>query len=171
MQWKFFAVAPMAALLGLTACANSMYRQQYAAPQPPTLTQTQGQCFSKFEHFSAQSNCINNAIMTSGIAPDAGIQEYLLLLKSLREKVERKALSENDARLRVASKLGELRALQQNEFAVQEQLANQRAAQNAEILRQFQYKAPLLEMPQRRSPVNTTCQTIGNQVNCTSRQW
>lgn len=76
-------------------------------------------------------------------------------------------------RPRLASKLTTVRTLQQNELAVQEQLENQRAAQNAEILRQYQYKAPQLEMP-KRTPiltptVLTNCQTYGGQVNCTSR--
>jgi hypothetical protein len=55
---------------------------------------------------------------------------------------------------------------------MQQQLEYQRAAQNAEILKQYQYKAPQLELPQvRRLPTTsyTNCQASGNQVNCTSR--
>lgn len=92
-------------------------------------------------------------------------------MDSLREKVNRKKITESDARLKLASKLSEVKAQQQNEFAIQEQLDNQQAAQNAELIRQFQSKAQPLELPQRRSPINTNCQTTGNQVNCTSRQW
>jgi hypothetical protein len=160
------------ALLGLTACAGA-YQQPYAAPQP-TIGQTQGQCFASSQRFIAQTDCIANTVAASGATPNTYAQEYLTYMQSLQEKVRNKALSENDARAKLASKLNEVRALQQNEDAMQEQLANQRAAQNAEILRQYQYKAPQLEMPQRRSPaisspINTTCQNIGNQMQCTSR--
>ncbi len=154
--------------LGLTACANSAYQQEYA-PQPLSVSQVQGQCFSTFKEFIAQTNCINNAVITSGLAPNSYVQEYLAYMQSLQEKVKRKALSENGARTQLTSKLNQVRAQQQNEDIAQEQLAIQRDAQNAEVLRQYQYKAPLLEMPQRRSTINTNCQTIGNQVNCTSR--
>lgn len=167
---RIYNVLAPAALLSITACAGSAYQQQYVQ-EPPTLTQMQGQCFSTFKDFTAQTNCIRNAVTTSGFALDSHIQEYLLLMDSLREKVNHKRISESDARLKLASKLSEIKAQQQNEFAVQEQLDNQQAAQNAELIRQIQSKAQPLELPQRRSPINTNCQTIGNQVNCTSRQW
>ena len=168
MQRKFFVFAPMV-ILALTGCNDAMYQQQYAAQQPPTMTQTQGQCFSTFKEFIAQTNCINNAVITSGFAVNSYAQEYLAYMQSLREKVKRKTLSENDARMQLTSKLNQVRAQQQNEDIAQEQLAIQRGAQNAEVLRQYQYKPVLLEMPQRRLPINTNCQTIGNQVNCTTR--
>lgn len=160
------------ALLALMGCDDAMYQQAYAVQEPPTLTQIQGQCFSSFKVFAAQANCITDAVSAIGIPPDARIQEYLLLTEALKEKVGRKTLTESDARLKLASKLTEIKALQQNEFTAQEQLAIQRDAQNAEVLRQYQYKAPLLEMPQIRrlpSPTYTNCQAAGNQVNCTSR--
>ena len=173
MQRIIFTMAPMLALCALTACVEPMYQQQYAVQPPPTMTQTQGQCFSQFKQFAAQTKCINNAVTTSGLAPNSYVQEYLSYMGSLQEKVKRKALSENDARAQLTSKLNDVRTLQQNEDAVQEQLANQRAAQNAEVLRQYQYKAPMLEMPQTRHTlprtVQTNCSTIGTQVHCTSQ--
>ncbi len=173
MQRILRTVAPAAVLLALTACAEPIYQQQYAVQQPQTLTQMQGQCFSNFKQFDAQTNCISNALAATGIAPDSGIQEYMLLMQSLQEKVARKTLSASDARLKLAGKLNEMKAIQDREDAIQQQLENQRAAHNAEVLRQFQhqYKAPQLEMPTVRrlpSPINTNCQASGNQVNCTS---
>ena len=165
---KIFGVLAPAALLSVTACAGSVYQQPYAA-EPPTVTQAQAQCFATFQEFMAQTNCINNAVIASGFTPNSYVQEYLAYMQSLREKVKRKAISENTARAQLASKLNEVKAQQNNEDAVQEQLAIQRDAQNAEILRQYQYKAPQLEVPQPRRTVQTNCSTIGNQVNCTTR--
>lgn len=159
------------ALLGLTGCANA-YQQPYAVPQPPTITQMQGQCFSNFKQFAAQTKCIANAISgitASGIALHPGMQEYLLLMESLQEKVAHKKLSASDARLKLAGKLSELRALQQNELAVQEQLENQRAMQTLEILRQNQPKPIELYVPPK--PTVTDCNRLGSNVHCTSRQW
>lgn len=59
---------------------------------------------------------------------NASIQEYLLLVQSLKEKVSHKTLSESDARLKLAGKLSELRVLQDNRDAMQQQLEYQRAA-------------------------------------------
>lgn len=168
---KIFGVLAPAALLSVTACAGSMYQQPYAA-EPLTMTQAQGRCFSTFQEFMAQTNCINNAVITSGLAPNSYVQEYLAYMQSLREKVKRKTISESTARAQLASKLNEVKAQQNNEDAMQEQLANQSAAQNAEILKQYQYKPILLEMPQPRHiprTVQTNCSTIGTQVNCTTR--
>ncbi len=160
------------ALLALTACDGAMYQQPYA-PQPLTMSEIQGQCFTKSKKFMTQTQCIEDAAAASGAAPNPYAQEYLSYIQELQEKVQRKAISENEARSKLTSKLNEVRTLQQNELAVQEQLENQRAAQNAEILRQYQYKAPQLEMPKRtpvlRPTTNTTCQTYGGQVNCTTR--
>ena len=52
------------------------------------------------------------------------------LWNRLKEKVARKTLSESDARLKLAGKLSELKALQDNQDAMQQQLDYQRAAQN-----------------------------------------
>lgn len=162
------------ALLSLTACDGVAYQQPYA-PEPLSMSQIQGQCFAKSKKFMTQTQCIADTVAALGAAPNPYAQDYLAYMQELQEKVQRKALSDSEARARLASKLTEVRSLQQNELAVQEQLENQRAAQNAEILRQYQYKAPQLEMP-KRTPVltptvQTNCQTYGGQVNCTSRQW
>lgn len=160
------------ALLTLTACDGAMYQQQYV-PQPLSLTEIQGQCFAQSKKFMAQTQCIADTAAASGAAPNPYAQDYLAYMQELQEKVRRKSLSDSEARAKLASKLTAVRTLQQNELAVQEQLENQRAAQNAEILRQYQYKAPQLEMP-KRTPVlaptvQTNCQAYGGQVNCTSR--
>jgi hypothetical protein len=158
-------------MLALTGCDDAMYQPSYAIAQPPTLTQIQGQCFSEFKAFPAQANCIANAVSAIGLAPDAGVQEYLLLLESLKEQAARKTLSENDARLKLAGKLSELKVLQQNQDAVLQQLEYQRAAQNAEILRQYQSNIikPQPYQPYTSPRMQTNCQALGNQVNCTSR--
>lgn len=171
MQRIFIALATTG-LLALTACDGAMYQQQYTS-QPLSLSEIQGQCFAKSKKFLAQTQCITDTAAASGAAPNPYAQDYLAYMQELQEKVQHKALSESEARAKLASKLTEVRTLQQNELAVQEQLENQRAAQNAEILRQYQYKAPQLEMP-KRTPilaptVRTNCQTIGTQVHCTSQ--
>lgn len=170
-MWRINLTLAPIALLALTGCDNAMYQQQYASPQPPTVTQIQGQCFSQFQAFPAQANCITNSVNAIGLPLSAPIQEYLLLVQSLKEKVGSKKLSESDARLKLAAKLSEIKTLQDNQDAVQQQLEYQRAAQNAEVLRQYQNNIiqPAPYQPIIRPRVQTNCQTLGNQVNCTSR--
>ena len=160
-----------AVLLGLTGCVD-MYQQPYAVQQPPTITQTQGQCMASFKKVQEQTKCIQDTVAASNLPPNSYAQEYLAYMQLLQEQVKRKMLSESDARLKLTTKLNQVRAQQENEFAVQEQLANQRTAQAAEILKQNR-PAPM-QVYQPTTPIlapsiRTNCQTLGNQINCTSR--
>lgn len=168
MQHKYLAECFISFLL--IGCTNLTYAQH--SPQPPSITQIQGQCFTNFEKFLDQTNCIENIYTNSGFIANSYAQEYLTYMQLLKEKVKHKNLSENNARMQLTSKLSELRAIQENEIAVQEQLANQRAAQTTEILKN--YKANTVELPPRITPITppviqTNCQKIGGQIHCTSR--
>lgn len=142
-----------------------------ASPQytnaPPSVSQVQGGCFASREKFLDQASCIRTAFTHSDLNPYA--QEYMALLQSLTSKVKSSKLSDDDARLQLTQRLNDLRQKQNTEFAQQQAIANQQAAQTQRILQQN--KPVLLEpyqMPGLPNPVNTNCQTYGNQVSCTS---
>lgn len=144
----------------LTGCVTT---QQYAAA-PPSVSQVQGGCFASREKFIDQTACIQNALSRRGLNPYA--QEYMAYIQSLSTKVKAGKLSGSDARVQLSQRLNDLRQKQNSEFVQQEALANQRAAQTLEILKQNAPKPLELYIPPR--PIQTNCQMIGNQVNCTT---
>ena len=168
---RIFLKSASVILLGLTGCVEPIYQQQYAAQTvPPTMTQIQGQCFNNFKQFIPQTDCITRAA-SSGLPLSSYAQEYLATLQSLQEKVKHKELSESDARLRLTKRLTEIRSIQQNELAIEQQLDNQRTMQTLEILKQN--KPYIHQLPDISSgvssPTHTTCQAYGNQMRCVSR--
>ena len=165
---KIFFILPLV----LTACGQYAYQQPYA-PQPLTVTQIQGECFVASEKFEQQTNCIKNAVHTDpNLSMNSYVQEYIAYMQSLREKVKTRTLSQSDARMKLAQKLNELGAHENNDFALQQQLESQRAAQAAEILQRNQPPQVLFH-PIGQALANTTytnCHANGGQLNCTSTQ-
>lgn len=150
----------------LTGCVTT---QQYAAA-PPSVSQMQGQCMAQFKKFLDQTTCIENGIASYSYAqPNPFTQEYMAYMRTLSTKVKSGQVSEDDARVQLTERLNDLRQRQNSEFAQQQALANQRAAQTQQILQQN--KPAPLEVYKRKplpSPTTTNCQTYGNQVNCTT---
>lgn len=154
----------------LTACVPT-YSQYAAQPSAPTVGQIQSECFTRFQKFAEQTGCVNNIVRTNTVQMNGYGQEYLAYMQLMQEKVVKKALSESEARLKLAQKLNELSGYEKNEMAVQQQLDNQRAATNAEVLRVWgeNMKQPELYLPITPNipkSVNTTCYRTGNQVDC-----
>lgn len=138
-----------------------------------TLGDVQGRCFQESPDFLKQTSCILNTVDELGLAPNSYAQDYLANVAALRERVEHRELSGNQARAQLTARLSELRSLQQNEGLAQQQIENGQAASTAAIIHGI--KPNMLELPQRRSPIltnpiQTTCQQSGSQVNCTSRR-
>lgn len=182
--------------LGLSGCVNAMPPQ---TPQPMALplTDIQSRCFANHKKFVEQSKCIDDILTAnSHLTQNSQIQEYIAYLHLLDEQVKQKRISGNQARLKLTSKLNELKALQLNQLAIQEQLDMQRAAHNAEVLRQYQtnqqrineayptyvpvrsspiivnqtpqYQVPPIQTYQPPKPTVTECHGVGNQMVCTS---
>ncbi len=93
-------------------------------------------------------------------------------MQSLNEKVKAKKLSQADARLKLAQKLNDLGAHENNDIAVQQQFESQRAAQVAEILQRNQIPPVQFHPIGRVLPRTTTtsCDAYGGRLNCTSQQ-
>ena len=155
----------MVAVVLLTACVTT---QQYAAA--PSVSQMQGQCLAQFQTFLEQTTCIENYIAQySHAQPNPFTQEYIAYMNSLSAKVKAGQVTENDARVQLTQRLNELRQKQNTEFAQQQAIANQRAAQTQQVLQQN--KQPPLEVYEMKTlptPTTTNCQAYGNQVNCTT---
>lgn len=156
----FFIIA----LALLTGCVTT---QQYTAA-PPSVSQMQGQCLAQFQKFLDQTACIENGIASYSYAqPNPFTQEYIAYMRSLSANVKAGKVSEDEARVQLTQRLNHLRQKQNNEFAQQQAIANQRAAQTQQILQQN--KPPKLEAYEMKplpSPTTTNCQVYGNQVNC-----
>ena len=150
-------------LIGLILLPGCITTHQYTAA-PPSVSEIQGGCFASREKFLDQTSCIQSAISHSALNPYA--QEYVVYMQSLSAKVSAGSLSEDNARVQLAQKLNALRQKQNSEFAQQQALANQRAAQTYQILQQN--KQPPLELYIPPTPTHTNCRAHGNQVNCTT---
>lgn len=147
----------------LTGCVTT---QQYA-PHSPSVSQIQGGCFASRENFVDQTTCIQSALSRISLGPYA--QEYMAYMQSLSTRVKAGQVSESDARVQLTQRLNDLRQKQNKEFAQQQAIVNQRAAQTQQILQQN--KQPPLkayEMKTLPTPTTTNCQAYGNQVNCTT---
>ena len=150
----------------LTGCVTT---QQYVTVSP-SVSQMQGQCLAKYQKFLDQTACIENGIARySHAQPNPFTQEYIAYMRSLSTKVKAGQIPEDDARVQLTQRLNELRQKQNSEFAQQESLANQRAAQTYQVLQQNK-SAPLkaYEMKSLPTPIITNCQARGSQVDCTT---
>ena len=153
------------AVILLTACVTT---QQYATA--PSVSQMQGQCFTQFEKFLDQTDCIETKIYNhSQIQPNPYTQEYIAHMDSLSAKVKAGRVSDSNARLQLTQRLNELRQKQNTEFAQQQTIYNQRAAQTAQILQQNKpAQLEVYEMKPLPTTTNRSCYKQGNQVNCRS---
>lgn len=165
MKKVLFLLSPIL----LIGCAGAAYQLAPMQPQAPTATEIQGVCFTDFKVFTEQTNCIRSAYIRSNLTSNSYGQEYLSYMDALQAEVNQKKLSESQARIELTSKHNQLRAEQQNESAMQQQLDIQRAQQNAEILKQYKpIEIKMYPVPQHRT-INTNCSAYGNQVNCTTQ--
>lgn len=149
----------------LTGCAD-VSAQQWQAP-PTSVTQIQSDCFNSFKQFKQQVFCIKERVASyPGAQSDPLIQEHLIYMESVLEKVNKKTLSASDARLALVKELRELRGQRQQEIQQQEE-------NNMQVLETLKQNTPKplefhrvgRDLPR---PVNTNCQRIGDQVHCTS---
>ncbi len=157
-------------LMMVFCLAGCITGQQYAT-MPPPVSQIQGQCMAMFHGFLDQTTCIHGNISSYPHAqPNPFTQEYIAYMHSLSEKVKAKKISGDDARVELIQRLNNLRQRQNREFAQQEALSNQRAAQVQQILKQNKIKPlELYEMKTTPVPTQTNCYVYGNQVNCLSQ--
>lgn len=154
------------AFIGLVFLCGCVTTQQNVS-QSPSVSQIQGGCFASRTKFIDQTTCIQSALSRISLGPYA--QEYMAYMQSLSTRVKVGKVSESDARVQLTQRLNDLKQKQNVEFAQQQEMANQRAAQTQQILQQN--KQPPLEayeMKTLSTPTTTNCQTYGNQANCTT---
>jgi hypothetical protein len=168
MPLKYLAISSIAFFL-LIGCVSTTHQQAYASQ--PSVSQLQGECLARYKKFMEQTKCIEEGIASYGLPPSPYVQNYLAYMQSLQEKVQRKSLSESDARAKMTNKLTELRASEQDELAKLDQAESQRTGQSYDMLNRN--KIPQLELPQTKttlkSPTQTNCQMVGNKLNCVSQ--
>lgn len=90
-------------------------------------------------------------------------------MQTLTDKVQKGKLVENDARLQLAQALNKLRKKQQVELQQLESIDNQRRLQTFQMMNHNSpYQLEFRRISPIDSPVRTNCQSIGNQLQCTS---